>query len=42
MEDKCPCDDCPYECDGWDSRYCCELCHWLGAEHCDDCDEGDL
>lgn len=29
-------------CDGWDARYCCVRCHWLGLEDCDNCDSMDI
>jgi len=27
-DDVCPCDTCPWECDGWEAQACCELCRW--------------
>lgn len=43
--DHCPCDDCDFECDGWDARYCCILCEWQygkGNTPCEDCDPMDI
>lgn len=25
-DDDSPCVGCEYECDGWEARYCCDLC----------------
>lgn len=37
-----PCEDCEYPCDGWESKFCCRLCHFLGVGNCDNCDPMDL
>lgn len=37
-----PCKKCGRECDHWDAMYCCTLCRWLGADHCDSCDYIDI
>lgn len=43
-EEKHPCTDCGWRdvCDGWEAQFCCELCMYLGIEHCDDCDPSDI
>lgn len=44
--DEKPCNDCDKSefCDGWEARFCCELCNWIyeGNTPCDDCDPMDL
>lgn len=42
--DECPCDTCNKSewCDGWEARYCCELCQYLGGGDCDSCDPMDI
>lgn len=44
MEEKYPCIDCEESnyCDHWDAQYCCILCAFLDAEHCEDCDPMDI
>lgn len=44
LEDKSPCESCDRYCDGWDARYCCTLCEWLGHSEsdCDRCDPMDI
>lgn len=39
-----PCNDCTLDdiCDGWEARFCCTLCEWLGGGDCDDCDPWDI
>ena len=43
-DDPCPCDTCNTKdfCDGWEARYCCTLCQWLGTTDCDNCDPMDI
>lgn len=43
-EDCSPCETCKSAefCDGWEAQFCCKLCRWLNAEHCDDCDPMDI
>lgn len=43
-EEPCPCDTCiMYDsCDGWEARYCCALCRYLGNDNCDSCDPWDI
>ena len=38
-----PCDNCEDSgiCDGWESRYCCELCWYLSEDNEPDCSECD-
>ena len=40
--DKNPCDSCEIQCDSWEARYCCDLCHFLGCEDCENCDPMDI
>ena len=45
MDDDYPCDNCPRAewCDGWEAKFCCELCQYLGGgSDCDDCDPMDI
>ena len=42
IEDDYPCNHCEQNCDGWDARYCCTLCHYNGTEDCDNCDSWDI
>ena len=42
MDDDYPCDNCPQDCDGWEAKFCCELCQYLGGGDCDDCDPMDI
>lgn len=39
-----PCDDCPSSehCDGWEAKFCCSLCEYLGGGDCDSCDPMDI
>jgi hypothetical protein len=39
-----PCETCDKAetCDGWEAAYCCALCIYNGAEHCEDCDSMDI
>jgi hypothetical protein len=30
-DEMCPCDTCPWECDGWEAQACCELCRWYAG-----------
>ena len=44
-DDEYPCNNCPNEenCDGWESRYCCRLCHYYGTDSdCNNCDPWDI
>ena len=41
-EDDYPCNHCEQTCDGWDARFCCTLCHYNGAEDCENCDSWDI
>lgn len=42
--DENPCTDCGKAdyCDGWEARYCCDLCNYLGGGDCDTCDPWDI
>ena len=42
--EECPCESCDIAdyCDAWESKFCCILCQWLGAEHCAECDPYDI
>jgi hypothetical protein len=42
FDDDYPCNDCEWECDGWESMFCCTLCHYNGCEDCDNCDPWDI
>lgn len=42
LEDDCPCVNCDYDCDHWEARYCCTLCHYYGGGDCDDCNSWDI
>lgn len=44
VEEKYPCSSCGQadKCDGWEAQFCCTLCEWMGANHCDDCDPFDI
>lgn len=43
-DDEDPCETCGKQdwCDGWEARYCCTRCHYLGAEDCENCDPMDI
>ena len=42
--DDYPCDNYSKSgyCDGWESRFCCTLCKYLGGGNCDECDPMDI
>lgn len=42
FEDDYPCNHCDQKCDGWDAQFCCTLCHYNGAEDCENCDPWDI
>lgn len=44
MWDECPCDTCDQQdyCDGWEARFCCILCEWMGGGDCNSCDPMDI
>ena len=44
MDEDYPCDECPAAdyCDGWEAKFCCDLCRYIGCEDCDNCDPGDI
>lgn len=44
MDEDYPCNDCPRaeDCDGWEARYCCELCEYMGRGDCENCDPMDI
>ena len=44
VDEDYPCNGCSMNgyCDGWEMQFCCELCHYHGLEHCDDCDPMDI
>lgn len=44
MEDDCPCATCGQSdyCDGWEARFCCTLCEYLGGGDCGSCDPMDI
>lgn len=37
-----PCDNCGQDCDSWEMRFCCTLCHYDGLEDCENCDSRDI
>ena len=45
-DDGYPCDTCSSRdsCDGWEAKFCCELCNYLydGNPDCEDCDPMDI
>lgn len=44
FDEDYPCDNCSSAdtCDGWEAKFCCELCEYLGGGDCDDCDSMDI
>ena len=42
--DEDPCLTCGQSewCDGWEARYCCTRCQYLGGGNCDECDSWDI
>lgn len=43
-DDDYPCNDCGWKdsCDGWEARFCCTLCRYMGGGDCDDCNPMDI
>jgi len=40
-----PCNACDWDCDPWEARYCCTLCHYEHGDEepdCEDCDPMDV
>lgn len=43
-DDENPCTDCKHSdyCDGWEAKFCCDLCRYFGGDDCEHCDPMDI